>query len=131
MGFEVRKVRDGERVSFSIREILKLLGDKINDEIQIEGEVYRISSCRETSSVSLEQTLNWVEIQIQVDYESQSIFTIEIQTEDYESIQLKVNSIPYSYEKDFHIEQARLLWHGEFSLDPSDQITLSYPMTVR
>ena len=44
MAFTLTQVRTGEQKNFSVREILELLGDPINNEIIIHGESYRINN---------------------------------------------------------------------------------------
>ena len=44
MAFSLSKVVNGERITFSDKLILEILGDVINDEISIDGKAYRISS---------------------------------------------------------------------------------------
>ena len=50
MAFRVQSIRTGEYFTFSAKEILHLIGDSINDEINLDGEVYRISTCEELAS---------------------------------------------------------------------------------
>ena len=44
MAFTLTHIRTGEQRDFTIREILQLLGDPINNEIFIRGESYRINN---------------------------------------------------------------------------------------
>ena len=47
MPFEIRKVGSTVKKTFNIRDILRLLGDKVNDEVRIDDVSYRISSATE------------------------------------------------------------------------------------
>ena len=44
MNFTLNKVINGESKSFSLQKILEILGDPTNDEINFDGEAFRISS---------------------------------------------------------------------------------------
>ena len=44
MEFTLTQLRTGETQNFGIKDLLEFLGDKINDEIIMGSEVYRISS---------------------------------------------------------------------------------------
>ena len=44
MEFTLTQLRTGETKNFGIKDLLEFLGDKINDEIIMGSEVYRISS---------------------------------------------------------------------------------------
>ncbi len=44
MAFTLTHIRTGEQKDFSVRDILQLLGDPINNEIFIRGESYRINN---------------------------------------------------------------------------------------
>ena len=47
MAFRIKRLGAQEPETFSVVEILKLLGDKVNDEIRINGLAYRLSSVQE------------------------------------------------------------------------------------
>jgi len=131
MGFVLRTVRDGISKSFSIKEILKLIGDKVNDEIRIDGEAFRISSCIETTSAEdAALVYDWVEIDLMVQSEGQTDFLLTEIPGDLESVTLKVNSIPYRLGADFDISDRIIQWKGAFSLDSTDQISLRYPKEI-
>jgi len=44
MEFTLTQLRTGETQNFGIKDLLEFLGDKINDEIIMGSEVYRLSS---------------------------------------------------------------------------------------
>lgn len=128
MAFTLKEIRTGHTRTFSAKEILELIGDRINDEIVIHHEVYRISSCTELALVS-NASIDWVTHEFSIDSNGESAFYNPETISDTDSIFLTINAVLYQYgvEKDFHIESDRLFWHGGFELETSDRMVLRYP----
>ncbi len=112
-----------------------MLGDAINDEIRIRGEVYRISTCTELSSEGSGGSgavIDWKMTQLPISTNGQNIFPLEDAIIDPESTFLTVNSVLYAHgeHKDYHLNGPMLIWHGAFELEPSDKIIIRYPITI-
>ena len=52
MAFTLKKVINGESKDFTLQNILEILGDPTNDEINFDGEAYRISSFEDGGGTS-------------------------------------------------------------------------------
>lgn len=134
MAFLINEVRTGVAKTFSAKEILLLIGDAINDEIIIGGEVYRISSCQEinTGLVDGVFVMDWISRELEVRFDHDTVFYIPDIIVDKESAFLTVNNVLYSHgiESDYHIEGDRIYWHGGFDLEPTDKLVVRYPLII-
>jgi hypothetical protein len=131
MAFTLTQISTGEQKDFNIREILELLGDPINDEIRIRGQIYRIGDVQgdltgggNGGSVRAD----WKKYALAVTQTGQNSFDVNLNTDDPEGLFLVVNGALYDYGTDgaFHIEGTRLYWHGRFTLELTDIIYLKY-----
>ena len=133
MAFTLKDIRTGQIHSFTLQEVLKYLGDSVNDEIMIGEEVFRISSFQELGggeggSVSID----WVILGITVENNGETSFYFPGVVQDSESVFLTINNVLYQYGigQDYHIQGDRLYWHGPFALETTDQVILKYPTTI-
>jgi hypothetical protein len=106
MAFEIRKVGSTVKKTFNIRDILRLLGDRVNDEVRIDDESFRISTA--------------------------IYFPVTVPYGDPEGYFLVVNGAMYDHgiNSAFHITEATLVWHGGFTLEIGDRVYLKY-LTLR
>jgi hypothetical protein len=116
MAFTLKAVRSGQLKTFSAKEILELIGDRINDEIIIRDEVYRISSCVDFSlggggGGSTAGSIDWVTLELTMAANGETVFYNPEVISDTDSVFLTVNSVLYQYgvDRDFHIVLARRL----------------------
>ena len=132
MAFSLSKVGNGERITFSDKLILEILGDVINDEISIDGEAYRISSFISIGGEGSVQTYVWETIDISITQNNQTEFSINQDIDDPTNIFLIINHVLYRYgqNRDFHIANQLLYWHGGFDLEPTDQMYLRFLTTI-
>ena len=132
MAFSLSKVGNGERITFSDKLILEILGDVINDEIHIDGEAYRISSFINIGGEGSGQTYVWETIDISITQNNQTEFSINQDIDDPTNIFLIINHVLYRYglNQDFHIANQLLYWHGGFDLEPTDQMYLRFLTTI-
>ncbi|MBT3422930.1 MAG: hypothetical protein HN431_09010 [Bacteroidetes bacterium] len=132
MAFSLSKVGNGERITFSDKLILEILGDVINDEISIDGEAYRISSFISIGGEGSVQTYVWETIDISITQNNQTEFSINQDIDDPTNIFLIINHVLYRYgqNRDFHIVNQLLYWHGGFDLEPTDQMYLRFLTTI-
>lgn len=135
MAFSLLEKRSGITRNFSTRDLLDLIGDRINDEIILKEEVYRISSCQELSIPSepgLPSGVDWVTHELIVEENGQRIFGQNEPIADTDAIFLTVNSVLYQYgtNRDFHLHEQQIHWHGGFELEPSDRVVLRYPVAI-
>ena len=123
MAFILTKLRENTQDVFSTRDLLELLGDRINDEIEFKGERYRISSIEESSSGG-SGILLWQKTPIIVTQSGQTNFNIQYTGAHPEGLLLVVNGALYDYGEDsaFHIGNQELVWHGGFTLEAQDNI---------
>lgn len=131
MAFTLTQVSTGEQRDFTIREILELLGDPINDEIQIRGQIYRIGDVRGdlTGGGNGGRIIaDWKKHTLAVTQSGQNSFEVNLNTDDPEGLFLVVNGALFDYgmQGAFHIEGTRLYWHGRFNLELTDLIYLKY-----
>ena len=133
MAFSLRTVRDNDSKVFSIRKILELLGENINDEILIDGKAYRISSflALDGGSGTGESSV-WISTQLLVRENKQTIFTLSETINSLDEIQLFINGIlyPYGLNESYHILSTLLYWHGGFDLELSDRVMLKYNQII-
>jgi len=133
VAFSLRTIRDNHSKVFSIQKILELLGENINDEINIDGRAYRISSFIALDEGSgTGQNIIWQTMELVVIENNQQIFSLEESVSDFSSTQLFINGILYTYgiPESYHISGNNLYWHGDFILETSDQIYLKYNKTI-
>ncbi|MFN6377880.1 MAG: hypothetical protein ACK4WD_01295 [Flavobacteriales bacterium] len=127
MGFTLRHLRTAEVEHFSTKELLEILGDKINDEILLKGEVYRISSFEATDGGDFTPpTFEWAQVQLTATNGASS-FPFTSSTETL-GLFLTINGILYQYgqTKDFHVAGGELLWHGSFPIEAKDVILVKW-----
>jgi hypothetical protein len=135
MAFTLKEVRSGQLHTFSTKEILELIGDRINDEIIIRDEVFRISSCMDLSlgnpGSGPSANIDWITLELNMASNGETVFYNPELITDTDSVFLTVNSVLYQYgvDRDFHIEGDRLFWHGGFNLEMTDRVVLRYPKT--
>ena len=140
MAFEIRKVGSTLKKTFDIRDILRLLGDRINDEVRIDDVAFRISSATELdggdgggggvidpSSIPL-PLVDWIRVQLEVTESGQTYFPVTAPYGDPEGYFLVVNGAMYDHgiNSAFHITEATLVWHGGFTLEVGDRVYLKY-----
>lgn len=124
MAFRLSTVRTGAVQVFSIQTILALLGDAINDEIELEGDAYRISSYDPLDGElpTVAARADWKKIPLTITSPGQTHFPFEGTDGDPEGMFLVVNGLVYDYgvQSAFHLDNAQIYWHGGFELDPTD-----------
>lgn len=130
MAFTLTHIRTGEQKEFSIKEILQLLGDPINNEISIGGESYRINDVQGDigGGGGGNMRADWQKIPMVVEQSGQTEFSIDINTADPEGLFLAVNGAIYDYgiNSAFDIDSGTLNWHGGFNLEPTDHVYIKY-----
>lgn len=132
MGFTLKKVINGSSRTFSNRKILELLGDPGNDEINLDGEAFRLSSFVGLDTGSGGAATIWEEKYLEVGFPGQQIFRMDEAIGQAESIQLTVNGILYNHgqDKSFHVTAQSVYWHGAFALETSDVVKLKYLKSI-
>lgn len=136
MAFSIQRVGATESETFSIGDILRMLGDKVNDEIKINGHAYRLSTVQEfggdggsvdPSLIPL-PTVDWIRTPLDIITAGQTNFQVSVPINDPEGLLLVVNGAMYDYGSDaaFHMEGNNLYWHGGFTLEITDRIYLKY-----
>lgn len=132
MAFTLKEKRSGSTRVFSTRELLELIGDRVNDEIIIRDEVYQISSCADFSLGGSAGNIDWITLELTILENGENVFFNPEVITDTDSVFLTVNSVLYQYgtTRDFHIEGDRLYWHGGFDLETTDRVVLRYPKTT-
>lgn len=131
MAYTLTHIPTGQQRNFTVREILELLGDPINDEIIIHGQRYRIQNVQGDiggGGGGGITSADWKKQTIAVNYSGQNSFEVNISTIDPEGLFLVVNGALYDYgnEGAFHIAQNILHWHGNFNLETTDNIYIKY-----
>jgi hypothetical protein len=136
MAFTLKEIRTGQLRTFSAKEILELIGDRINDEIIIRDEVFRISSCMDLSLGDLgsgsSANIDWITLELNIASNGETVFYNPELITDTDSVFLTVNSVLYQYgvNRDFHIQGNHVFWHGGFDLEITDRVVLRYPKTI-
>ena len=143
MAFTLTKVIDGESTSFTLQNILEILGDHTNDEINFDGEAYRISSFEDGGGTSsgggssggtggTATTLVWHDQILYPSESGQTSIPMEEGIPDGTEILFTVNGVYYEIgtEESYHISGTTLHWHGSFDLDPTDKIRLRYQIAI-
>lgn len=132
MAFQIRKVGSGSVATFTIQDLLGLLGDPVNDEVRIHGRQYRISSAVELDggggTVGALPLPDWQRTPLVVSQSGQTAFQAELPATDPEGLLLVVNGAVYDHGPDsaFHVQGGTLYWHGPFALETSDSIYLKH-----
>lgn len=126
--FSLKHIQSGALEPFDIQVLLELLGDPINDEIQLGEHRYRISSYQSLSGeVPLGTPNNSnTSFVIAIPFVGASVFSLEGRQIDTSSLMLTVNNVLYKYAVDYTIASGNLLWNGQFDLEPSDSLWLRY-----
>jgi hypothetical protein len=129
MAFTLTHIRTGEQRNFTIREILQLLGDPINNEIFIHGQSYRINNVQgDIGGGGDTWSADWQKIPIAVEQSGQTEFLVNVNTTDPEGLFLAVNGAIYDYgiNSAFDIDSGTLNWHGGFNLEPTDHVYIKF-----
>ncbi len=136
MAFSIQRVGATESETFTTVDILRILGDKVNDEIKINGHAYRLSTVQEfggnggTVDPSLIPlpSVDWIRTPLNIITGGQTNFQVNVPINDPEGLLLVVNGAMYDYgnEAAFHLEGNNLYWHGGFTLEITDRIYLKY-----
>ena len=126
MNFQIQTLR-GEQKTLGIQDLLGLLGDKINDEIIIGDDTYRISTAQSVGSVATE--VDWVITPLTVQASGQDRFQLPLAILDSESAFFTVNNVDYTHGVHYHFEDKALVWHQAFALEQSDEVHIKYPIT--
>jgi hypothetical protein len=121
MAFILQNIRSGQETEFSIKDILKLLGDPVNDEIKIGKKKYRISTCQELSSGAGEDR-QWVKTTLNVTANGQTQFNVPIDQNNIDGIFMVVNNLVYDYNTSFTVNATTVFWNGEFPLETTDTV---------
>lgn len=132
MSFSLSEISTGTPQTFTLLDLLKLLGDRINDEIIFAGKTFRISSFQQHVPSAVEATIDWETIEFTIPAPETTQFPLEHNLTDTDALFLTVNNVLYQYgtSRDFHIEGNTLHWHGPFALETSDRMVLRFPNTV-
>ena len=136
MAFSIQRVGATESETFSMIDVLRILGDKVNDEIKINGHAYRLSTVQEfggdggsvdPSLIPL-PSVDWIRTPLDIIIAGQTNFQVNIPINEPEGLLLVVNGAMYDYGSDaaFHMEGNNLYWHGGFTLEITDRIYLKY-----
>jgi hypothetical protein len=127
MAFTLTHIRTGEQRDFTIREILQLLGDPVNNEILIRGESFRINDVQGDIGGG-NWRADWQKIPMAIEQSGQTEFSIDLNTNDPEGLFLAVNGAIYDYgiNSAFDIDSGTLNWHGGFNLEPTDHVYIKY-----
>ncbi len=136
MALSIQRVGATESETFTTVDILRILGDKVNDEIKINGHAYRLSTVQEfggnggTVDPSLIPlpSVDWIRTPLNIITGGQTNFQVNVPINDPEGLLLVVNGAMYDYgnEAAFHLEGNNLYWHGGFTLEITDRIYLKY-----
>jgi hypothetical protein len=105
MGFTLQKVNTEEIITFSTKDLLNLLGDPVNDEIQLLGNTYRISSYFDDTGGYLPPAVVFGVLEFVVDVNTNNLFNIGNIDPMSDATLLTVNGITYRYgaNKDYHL----------------------------
>ncbi len=127
MAFTLTHIRTGDQINFTIRDILQLLGDPVNNEILIRGESFRINDVQGDIGGG-NWRADWQKIPMAVEQSGQTEFSIDLNTNDPEGLFLAVNGAIYDYgiNSAFDIDSGTLNWHGGFNLEPTDYVYIKY-----
>lgn len=145
MAFRIKKLGENTFKTFTVRDILGLIGDTVNDEVRIKGEVFRITTAEEIEpesgngsgsgsgggapyvpGPSTPITVDWIRVPIEVTSPGQETFNVQLPLNDLEGLFLVVNGAVYDAGSAFNVQQGALQWHGSFPLDVNDSVYLKY-----
>lgn len=128
MAFSIKNIQTGLYQTFGIRKILELLGDAINDQLRIKDQIFKISSCIESTGSAGVGSIQWVRTSIAVSIEGQTSFNFPNEITDTEGLFLVVNGTlcEYGSNADYQITRTHLIWNGVYSLEPADKIYIKY-----
>ncbi len=134
MQFILTHINTGAQQTFSTKDLLGILGDRINDEIEIKGQRYRISTALSVDSSggegSVPQTwrADWQKLPIAISTNAQEEFVVHVNVSDPEGLFLVVNGALYDYGQNsaFHIDGEKLFWHGGFNLETTDNMYIKH-----
>lgn len=121
MTFILQNIRSGQPKEFSIKDLLSILGDPVNDEIRIGKQRFRISTCVELGGTEGEAN-QWLKIPITVTVNGQTQFAIQLDTSNLDGIFMVVNNLVYDHNTSFTVSPTTLNWIGEFPLEISDSV---------
>lgn len=127
MNFQIKTLR-GQTRTLGIQDLLGLFGDKINDEIIIGDDTYRISTAQSIGSAAT--AVDWVITPLTVKVSGQDRFTLPVSIIDPESAFFTINNVDYTHAVHYHFEGAELVWHGAFALETTDEVYIKYPITI-
>lgn len=121
--FSLKSQRTGVRKEFSLLEILKLLGDKVNDEIWLEDDedVFNLSSFIELNNNN-SNSIQW-QREIPNDLIGKSEFTLS-QNPINEPVFVYLNGINLKPNFDYTLLNTSI--HLNFSLNDQDQLMFIY-----
>ena len=121
--FSLKSQRTGVRKEFSLLEIVKLLGDKVNDEIWLEDDedVFNLSSFIELNNNN-SNALQW-QREIPNDLIGKSEFTLS-QNPINEPVFVYLNGINLKPNFDYTLLNTSI--HLNFSLNDQDQLMFIY-----
>ena len=121
--FSLKSQRTGVRKEFSLLEILKLLGDKVNDEIWLEDDedVFNLSSFIELNNNN-SNSIQW-QREIPNDLIGKSEFTLT-QNPMNEPVFVYLNGINLKPKFDYNLLNTTI--HLNFSLNDQDQLMFIY-----
>jgi hypothetical protein len=133
MLFKLTNIRTRVQKTFSLKDLLSLLGDRINDEIRFGKERYKISTIQELydgqqESSTLVWKPEWIKLNLTVSTSGQAQFPFEPNADDPEGLFLVVNGALFDHgsHSAFHVEEGVLYWHGRFQLEPTDVVYVKY-----
>ncbi len=133
MLFKLTNIRNRIQKTFSTKDLLSLMGDRVNDEIRFGKEKYRISSLQELGtdsepSGSLIWRPEWIKINLLVTTSGQVDFPFEPNITDPEGLFLVVNGAMFDHgsHSAFHVQDSLLHWHGRFNLETTDVVYVKY-----
>ncbi len=121
MAFILQNIRSGQETEFSIKDILNLLGDPVNDEIRLGKKKYRISTCQELSD-GVGENRQWVKTTLNVTANGQTQFNVPIDQNNIDGIFMVVNNLVYDYNTSFTVNATTVFWNGEFPLETTDTV---------
>ena len=127
MNFTIKTLR-GQTRTLGIQDLLGLFGDKINDEIIIGDDTFRISSAESIGSAA--SAVDWVITPLTVQATGQEHFSLPMAIGDPESAFFTVNNVDYTHGVHYHFEGTELVWHQAFALETTDEVFVKYPITL-
>lgn len=123
--FSLRSQRTGQSKEFSILELLRLLGDPVNDEIWLQDneDVFNLSSFREIGSGSQTTTENWSMEELS-NLSGQDTFYLLYQPYDLKRMTILFNGLAIG-SKDYSLNGKEL--RLPFRLNGQDALVFIYP----